>query len=151
MRELEKQMRAMRCALIQAMGEITRETPKEELRRVCGFWKRFQTEVEDRGDAIPDLEPGESQDFIEFVWTTPEWKNFDKVRTWSHQQDPEYKAAKKKYDASEARVKYFKEYEASPKRKLSAALRARMKYHGVTRPEDLPERSVRGRKAKVAS
>lgn len=98
-----------------------------------------------------------------FVFDTPRWERFERMRSELYHKSRRYKAWRADYEATPQRKASVKAaqrkheaspqraaYEASEDRKAAEALRKRMAYYGVSRPEDLPQKSTRGRKASIA-
>ena len=80
--------------------------------------------------------------FYMHLWKTDNWNRFSKMRTKVYQQSAKYKAGRRKYEKVRGT-----ERKNDPEYKARNALAKRLAYYGVTREEDLPEKSTKGRKS----
>lgn len=95
MTPLQQHMQGFRIALLQEMAALTPETPRDEVSRVIGSWRRYREEVAKAGVDLG--EPGEAKVVIESMYPEMEYRNFDRVRTRFRQQSKDAMKAKRAY------------------------------------------------------
>jgi hypothetical protein len=88
-------MKGFRIILLKDMAALTTSTPREEISRVIGSWRRYREEVTTAGVELG--EPGEAQTIIESMYVEMGYRNFDKVRARFRQTSKEAMKAKRKY------------------------------------------------------
>jgi hypothetical protein len=119
---LDQRFRAFRLALLKAMGNLTPETDPKEVRRVNGMWKRLRQEVTHEA-----TKPGEARRYLAAIWETPEWGNFDRLRSDLWKQTEDYKRRRREY-ARTYYQKVAKTHRARPEVREQTNRRRRERY-----------------------